>query len=454
MTTSLNMKRDLLQRCLLRLLCGVVVTIALAACTSSYPSRLGDLTLETLSNGARLGHVEIDDQGELQSFEQLQSVTRDLRQESRNSPRLVVVYVHGWNNGAADGPGSGDLISFRETLEKLAVAQNQNGGRRPYGVFVSWRGRTLKPSPMLFDFFHRYAGAERAGGIAGAEVIHEISAAARSSNPLNRILMVGHSFGGLLLESSISEALAARLATAHGSLNPGQEMVLHPRELPADLVVLINPAEAAIQSRKLIAAMTHRGVRAAKDSRPSPWIVSVTSQRDNANKIAFPAGNILGRWMPPFNFFNTSVSGSYKRGTKNYDGVEWGSQGASQRNTVGHFLPIHSHQPKGTTCNPNAPRDLAAIIEANVRPWDGKDILVRGKTCIYRFGERDPARFNHSPFWILQAPNELIEGHTGIWSADCIGMLTALMHLRENSPMPVSSDKSADVKVQIQLQSF
>lgn len=454
MTISLNMKRISLPRCLLQLSCGVVGAIALVACTSSYPSRLGGLTLETLSNGARLGHVEIDDQGELQSFEQLQSVTRDLRQQSRKTPRLVVVYVHGWNHGAMDGLGGGDLRAFRATLEKLATAQNQNGGRKPYGVFVSWRGRTLKPSPMVFDFFHRYAGAERAGGIAGAEVIHEISAAARSSNPQNRILMVGHSFGGLLLESSISEALAAKLADAHGSLNPGQEMVLHPRELPADLIVLINPAEAAIQSRKLIAAMTNRGVRAAKNTRPSPWIVSVTSQRDNANKIAFPAGNILGRWLPPFNFFNTSVSGSYKRGTKNYDGVEWGSQGASQRNTVGHFLPIHSHQPKLTTNNPEAPRDLAAIIQANVRPWDGQEILVRGKSRVYRFGERDAARFNHSPFWIFQAPNELIEGHTGIWSDDCIGMLTALMHLRENSPLPVRPDKPADAKVQIKLQSF
>lgn len=448
------MKTSSPSRNFLRLFYSVVAIFVIVGCTSSHPSRLDDLTLETLANGARLGHVEIDDQGELQSFEQLQRVTRDLRQQSRESPRLVVVYVHGWNNGAVDGPGGGDLRSFRDTLEKLAMAQNQISGREPYGVFVSWRGRTLKPSPMVFDFFHRYAGAERAGGIAGAEVIHEISAAARSSNPRNRILMVGHSFGGLLLESSISEALAAKLANAHGSLNPGQEMVLHPRELPADLIVMINPAEAAIQSRKLIAAMTNRGVRAAKNSRPSPWIVSVTSQRDYANKLAFPTGNLFGRWVPPFNFFNTSVSGSYKwRSTAN-NGVEWGSQGASQRNTVGHFLPIHSHQPMGTTCNLDAPHDLAAIIQANVKPWDGKEILVRGRSRVYRFGERDPERYNHSPFWIFQAPNELIEGHTGIWSDDCIGMLTALMHLRENSPMSVHSDKSADAKVQIQLQSF
>lgn len=437
--------------------CLVLVLVTMAACTTSEPYRLDGKAVETIpGQGVHLGHVEIDDQGELQSFEQLQAVTRDLKKETRLSSHLVILFVHGWNNNANEGAGGGNLRSFRAALERLAAAQKNLGGRKPYGVFVSWRGRTLSPGPMLFDYFHRYSGAGRAGGIAGTEVIHEISAAARSANSGNRVLMVGHSFGGLLLESAIAEAMTARLAQAHGAITVGQKVQIKPSDLPADLVVMLNAAEAALSSRQLIAAMTNRGVVASTNAKASPWMVSLTSQQDRATGGAFPVSNFLGRWVPPFNFFNTSVSGSYKKGTQSHNGVEWRAQEAAKSNTIGHFIPLHSHEPLPAACAQSALPDLAAVINANLKPWDGRQIRVRGKECSYQFAERDPARYNHSPFWIMQAPNQLIEGHNGIWSDDCVGLLTALMNLRDKSPLPAAQETPAVEKprVQLQLQSF
>jgi len=172
--------------------------------------------VERISAKVALGHVEIDDQGELIRFEQLRQVTEKIKAESKSEPLLLLVYIHGWNrnSSASKVSGGGDLIRFRKMLEELGEAR----GRRTMGVFVSWRGRSLSTFPLGVDYYHRHAAARRVGGVAGAEVLHEIGAVARGANSRNEIVMLGHSLGGAVLESAMAESIAAKVAmeTARG----------------------------------------------------------------------------------------------------------------------------------------------------------------------------------------------------------------------------------------------
>ena len=43
-------------------------------------------------------------------------------------------------------------------------------------------------------------------------MLHELGAVARGANSKNRIVMIGHSLGGAILESAMAESISARVA--------------------------------------------------------------------------------------------------------------------------------------------------------------------------------------------------------------------------------------------------
>ena len=65
------------------ILCLVPLLFLSSACTNTSGYRQSpELTLERLDPKVSLGHVEIDDQGELISFDQLKRVTAKIEAES------------------------------------------------------------------------------------------------------------------------------------------------------------------------------------------------------------------------------------------------------------------------------------------------------------------------------------------------------------------------------------
>ena len=314
------------------ILCLLPLLFLNSACTHTSGYRqTPELTLEKLDPKVSLGHVEIDDQGELISFDQLKRVTAKIEAES-TEPLLMVVYIHGWNHNASERliTGAGDLHDFREMLKDLGEAS----GRKVMGVFVSWRGRSLATFPIGVDYFHRHAAARRVGGVSGTEVLHELGAVARGANSKNRIVMIGHSLGGAILESAMAESISARVA-----MDSARGRKLMRKDFPADLMVSINSAESAIYARQLLSTFKNRGI---KNVEGGPLMVSLTSQRDFITSVFWPMGNLMGRWVPGLNFFNTGVAGMYRRDPKR-DKLR-GGQAAAHRSTVGHFKPLFSHE--------------------------------------------------------------------------------------------------------------
>lgn len=99
-----------------------------------------------------------------------------------------------------------------------------------------------------------------------------------------RLLIVGHSFGGLLVFNAISESLIRSVTQFdHGK---GEEAVVGEY---ADLVVLVNPAIEGARYEPL-----HQAVLRRKYSeRQLPIFVAVTAANDWATRYAFRAGRIV-----------------------------------------------------------------------------------------------------------------------------------------------------------------
>lgn len=114
--------------------------------------------------------------------------------------------------------------------------------------------------------------------------------ATANENPRTRVALIGHSFGGLLVEAVMTHAMAGVLFG-----NAAQAEA----EFPADLIVLMNPASAAVYAKEFIDVLVRDGITLyrvdAKGKRyERPLIVSVTSEADKATRVAFPLGARLG----------------------------------------------------------------------------------------------------------------------------------------------------------------
>lgn len=398
----------------LRFLLFLPFVIVLSGCTSSSGYRQSpEATLEKLSPEVSLAHVEIDDQGELISFEQLQRVTAKIKAES-TEPLLLLVYIHGWNQNASGNwiSGGGDLIRFRKMLGELSEAR----GKKTMGVFVSWRGRSLSTFPIGVDYFHRHTAARRVGGVAGTEVLHEIGAAARGANSKSRIVMLGHSLGGAILESAMAESMAAKV-----SMETARGRELKRKEFPADLCVTINSAETAIYARQLLATFKNRGISEVEGG---PLLVALTSRKDAVTSFLSPLGNIVGRWVPGLNFFNTGVAGMYRRDPEN-DKLR-GTQAAAHRSTVGHFKPLFSHRYEKVD---DRSLNLAEIVRLNGSARRGDGFLVHGERKSYLFSRPENPFYNDTAYWIVPIPGSFIKGHEDHWNHSFIGLMTAMMSL-------------------------
>ncbi|MEN8260686.1 MAG: esterase, partial [Pseudomonadota bacterium] len=126
--------------------------------------------------GYLLGFVEFDDQGQLHDRAQLNFLLRTLNAEAAKNNLLMVVYVHGWKHNAA--PGNDNVASFRKSLEELSklesIASRDEGRqkRKVTGVYLGWRGLSLKV-PVLnnLTFWERKNTAHSVGQGAVAEVL-------------------------------------------------------------------------------------------------------------------------------------------------------------------------------------------------------------------------------------------------------------------------------------------
>jgi hypothetical protein len=386
----------------------------------------------------RLSFVEFDDKGDFWDRGQLAIAAAQIKRSSK--PVLLVVFIHGWHHNAADRPENtknpGDVQTFKCLLSQLAVSQSTSH-LNVHGVYIGWRGSLVKGPLDYFTFLDRKAAATRIAGTPVTETIFELIRQARRRAPdTSKSVVIGHSFGALVLEKAMAQAVAgtvlAQDAQARGSTF----------NAPADLVLLVNSAAESIYAKELsdmFNAIGHRG----HVSGERPLLVSITSKTDSATSGWFPVGTFLP------NLFARRQYQWENRGAAN-DQV---SQHEYLTTTPGHNKRLFTHEVRRVNA---AMQGAVSTVPFDIRQPGAcvrenpafEENLQRPRGLMFATSRRDAPseliwwRINplspnrKAPYWVMHVPREIIHGHSPIFTPEGRAMMAALFRITNPKAQP------------------
>lgn len=406
-----------------------LLSLALPACNTNRPFHAAhpvDQVECHHDHSVPLGFVEFDDHGEFWSRSQYDSVQKELVKQAKKGRLLLIVYVHGWNNNAA--PNNRDLEQFKELLKGLSSCSRQIGGLQPFGVYMGWRGKTFA-QPIYLDFWHSQARARRVAWANATEALWGLGSSAHAAQPSNKVIMLGHSFGGLVLERCLTQALVSKLSEREAEHRLGRSPSLN-MKVPFDLAMMVNEAESAVFAGQLISQM-----KASQEftNSPRPLLVSVSSKGDKATNVYYPFGTFLGRL---YRVLNPHNAGAYRSPAfaENTPPAPPGNQEERLLKTAPHFEALRSHElvSRGKSQREVAPSEnrFERAISSNSPSPGRNNSVVETEEGPFEL-RRIPGAYNDTAYWVLHVPKSIIKSHGDIWNADVVGLMTALFSLRK-----------------------
>jgi len=411
----------------------------------------------------KLAIIEFGDQGSALDLSQRTAALQVIHQAE--SP-LLFVYIHGWQNNA----NSGDVCRFEHFLDTVSQFPEVRAAKgNVIGVYIAWRGIDITlPVAKFLTFWSRKATGETIAAQNGClATISELALAARAPDKqLHRCILLGHSFGGLVLENTISHSILD--ASSTGTRNTS----------PWDMAVAFNPADSSIGTRQLVSELDYlykydpnrhayigraSGTEASVVDENRPFLIILQSENDQATGQFFPIGtglfnvvNLRAHWdrvpVPGANGqkvsereFYTHTPGNNKY-LVNYKVVPLGDTTAppnliakDNRAVDANALVNHPDYSFYTSEHNDGHEDRFCVNgnynPDQVRPPSGKEIWWR-----WQFVFTGNARV---PCWIVRVPKEIIWGHGGLWSDNSVAMLVALfrIHFPLNAEGKVASQE-------------
>jgi hypothetical protein len=366
-----------------------------------------------------LAVIEFDDQGWFQDFHQREALEQFLiKKTKQNEDLLIVVFIHGWKHNAKLNDTS--LQSFRGVLRDTCLSERNRHSRQILGVYLSWRGLSLSGNVFWTNasFWTRKKAATKVALGCVREILALLRAFQAERNQPNdvdvlgtgtRLIVAGHSFGGLILFTAVSEYLIESVIRCICHSKP----VVRPF---GDLIILINPAFEAARYLPLYSAAN----RAVYPENQRPCFLAVTSTNDDATKFWFP----IGRW------FSTRLESVRRNAHDKEIRLPADAQEKSILNTMGHLPWLTTHRlscPKTDASahqaykgmgpdKPDWDKERQAFAEFNqeFRPYghlqkNWKRTYSSGAILEHVRGNPD------NPFWTIQAGPEVVDGHNGIF---------------------------------------
>ena len=395
-----------------------MAAVALTSCISNRPYRVTAPVLhETPPSYCPAGDahytlsfVEFDDMGELWDPGELKKTIQTIR-DARNQAPLVVLFVHGWKNNASDK--SGNVSGFRCELGSIAARYHRN----VIGIYFGWRGDITSVQFFKnFTFRNRMNAATR---IPGAHMTDAIVSIMRETKENDRggdatLILVGHSFGGLVLERAVTQALVERIEQP---ATTGTSAATDGSRFPADLVVFLNEAGPALQAKQLLDILYRRGAEfSTEGGQHDPLLLSLTSKGDTATHLAFPAGQALS-------LYKVSLRKYLATGSDKPAPDEFGI--ADQRtyylHTAANTDALQSHV-IGLSDDPAVEAAVAEgkPVYATADPGGGRKFLIVPKADAK----------NTTPYWIMQMPVEFVPDHSTIFRPEFEALLIAFLDRR------------------------
>jgi pimeloyl-ACP methyl ester carboxylesterase len=420
-------------------------------CAGRGPYRTGPASVETIvadtplcpersepaRHTARVAYVEIDEQGYFQDRGQVDRALAVVREGDK--PKYVVVFVHGWFHNA--GLEDENVRRFKCALANL---QNIDGntGEDVVGVYVGWRGASWT-LPMLryLTFWDRKNTSDEIGRGSLVEFLTRLERAAKPDPAsVNKLMVVGHSFGASVVFNAIGQILmerfvidAEKLAAERGAVG-GRRMPAraaqqadHPQSKPGlisgygDLVVLVNPALEATRIMPFFASLndyTSRDVNLFFDGQP-PRLVILSSEDDNATRRAFPAARVFSTL--PEAYQDHPVRTPYGRQMhfrERY--LDWQTMGNAESLQTHAGLTRTASSPWDGKCPPADPEWLRASIDARRAQQRREGQPATGAGWSYTFPGTGIRLTHHgittpsNPLWIQAVDRDLIRSHSAI----------------------------------------
>jgi hypothetical protein len=252
--------------------------LLLSACITRPPAHYGSNNTPPTNDDYSLAFIELGEFGSYRDRHQINNAVTLITDKKRP---LLVTYIHGWHNDAT----SGDVDRFRGFLSRLAhSAMVRSKNLDLVGVYLSWPGESFRvPVLSTFTFWDRKRAAERVASNSDClDAILELSRAARK-RPTNYTIVLGHSFGGLILERAVAHTVQTL---------QGQQSV----KPPWDLALILNPASDAVLARQMVVALDQLKTGATVDEN-QPIVVELASANDQATGLTFPIGSSLGAFI-------------------------------------------------------------------------------------------------------------------------------------------------------------
>ena len=370
-----------------------------------------------------LGFIEFDEQGEACSVPLAREVLRDLQNRSRNAKAqgrhlVVFVYVHGWENHAQ----SADVGRFEQFLEAASRWRGtQQYDAEIYGVYVAWQGRglfdpratalgrvfddTFLALPKVLSFWTREQAAARVARVSGTEALLWIANAAKTPDPTGaKVIVMGHSFGARVVEEALDQAYQALMLDPRTA---GKEV-----SAPVDLVVLLNEATDALQTKRMQELFAHSSrYGGATVNSDKPLFVSLTSEADSATRV----------WFRVARFMETIVSVN-----RPYRETPSVTQHTFTRQTAGHidFLKTHEILPRSTLATEQP-------LMSDSWSFSSDNNGTQDDPTQWSIKRTIPAV--HTPYWVVKCEKEFINDHGDVWNPKVRGFIFAL--LRRNQTL-------------------
>jgi pimeloyl-ACP methyl ester carboxylesterase len=387
----------------------------------------------------RLAFIEFDDRGEMFKRAQLDRAVREIakaRADAKVQGRRAVlaVFVHGWKNNASET--SGNVWGFRQVLAGVA---KQYDNAPVIGVYIGWRGAVLSP-PILKEFtiFDRYQKSQNLPGAHLVEALLKILQAAKGADyddPGMGTVLMGHSLGGAVLETALTQTLLGMAIKAKAA---GTRV-----HWPADLILFVNEAQEATRSYQLIEAFAANlpprdppepgetlarpaaclppadssQTEAQQDRVPeAPVIVSISSTGDAATRVAFTGFQAVQR---PLNSLR-----SYDADDPNILGFK--RQTPMFLHTTAHSKEFQTHLMGRCRCEGETDPDTHRCLDEKTLVCEDPAVEEARKACkvnvettlsstTYLIVEKPGAK-NRTPYWVLHMPTTVVPDHSTIFT--------------------------------------
>jgi hypothetical protein len=375
----------------------------------------------------QLAFIEFDDRGEMFDRQQLDAAVQTILTAKKNAPAgtrpVVALFVHGWKNNASEE--SGNVWGFRQMLAGLALQYKvPQGPLAPVvGIYIGWRGAVIS-APILkeFTFFDRHGKSQNLPGPHLSEALIRVMEAAKGQDYRDTStisVLIGHSFGGAVLETALSETLAQTVLQARQTGAPIR--------WPADLIMFLNEAQEATRSYQLIESLMANVVDrppclppGQKQPEQAPAIVSVSSTGDTATRVAFPGAQVLNR---PFN--------SLRRYPGDGNAVGIKSQTSMFFKTTAHMSEFQSHIV--TRADDPEIAELLKTCAPTLRFTATGRVLdprIPSSESPYVMLEK-PGTRNRTPYWVFHIPPEIVPDHSTIFTPVFRQFLVSLIEWRQ-----------------------